>query len=666
MVHGVAILSLMMMLGVACIQGYQLKNIKADPYSLEVIKLLKDAFSTFLKRLWSSTLQMLVYTALVLFLFSLYFQKTLSLSSIVAFFAGGIIMAYTANIQLSLPLYLLPKFLMKSKTYFKESLTFHYQVSSMIGFICIGLILLGLVICDMFAGQETSIAYGFGMMCTCFFQRIGGGLYKASTGISSDILPQLIEDIDTVDRRSSSSILAISGDYIAKVIGFGSDLMGSFVLTVVASFLLSLAYKDPVLAETLRDLPLWVMSIGILSSLLVYGASHIRLRYPNIDNFLLEGLYLSLGVSGIGTCVILHYLNVSIDQTSSLYPFWGYLMGLLGAICISFTSEYLTSTKFSHTQKMAYEAEKGSVLGFFNGHSLSLKSNSFYLLYLILMIIPSFYFAGFYGIAMACMGMLSASSTIIGITIFPALSQFNTSILTLSKEQDLSIPMQHNHKIGQIGHTTIAIGNGFASGAAVMVTLGIFFSFMTHFQLSSLFLLDIYWFIGMLIGMMLPFVCSGFLIHHLIKLIHQCLYETQRQLKEIPFLKDNKAKPDIRKSGDAHSRTSMDALIIPGIMMGLTPILIGFVFGNKMLLGVVLGAFLVSVAQMFYWANFGDSAHQARRYIQGGHAGGEGAYSEQQWMTVDNIGSAYTDVLNPSLNIFIKAIVMTAAFILLK
>ena len=326
MVHSVAILSLIMMLVVAFIQAYQLKKIKQDPHSLEVIKLLKDAFSTFLKRLWSSTLQMLIYTALVLFLFSLYFQKPLSISSVMAFFAGGIMMAYTANIQLFLPLYLLPKFLMKSKNYFKESVTFHYQVSSMIGFICIGLILLGLVICDRVAGQEMSIAYGFGMMCTCFFQRIGGGLYKASTGISSDLLPQLIDDIDAVDERSSSSILAIAGDYIAKVIGFGSDLMGSFVLTVVASFLLSLAYKDPILAETLRDLPLWVMSIGILSSLLVYAASHLRLRYQHIDNFLLEGLYLSLGLSGVGTCQMLLYLNFSIHQTSPLYTYCGYLI----------------------------------------------------------------------------------------------------------------------------------------------------------------------------------------------------------------------------------------------------------------------------------------------------------------------------------------------------
>ena len=141
--------------------------------------------------------------------------------------------------------------------------------------------------------------------------------------------------------------------------------------------------------------------------------------------------------------------------------------------------------------------------------------------------------------------------------------------------------------------------------------------------------------------------------------------EVSRQFREIPYLYEDKAKPDIKKAADTLAKHSIDALLIPGILMVVPPIIIGTFFGIKMLVGFVLGTFLTGFNQGFYWANFGDSLSSIKSLIGKGHLGGKESQNYDYITFSENYGNSFKDLLNPGINIFIKAVSLTAILMLL-
>ena len=274
-------------------------------------------------------------------------------------------------------------------------------------------------------------------------------------------------------------------------------------------------------------------------------------------------------------------------------------------------------------------------------------------------------FRSFYGIAMASLGMLSVTPCILTLHIFSPISSTTEKLVKLSKSKQGTLKTISKSEV--IGQTTVAIGNGFASGASAFSTLSLILItlLITQSKFNTLLLIDLKWVIGLMIGLMLPFVFSGFLLRKLSQLIVASIQETVRQFKEIPFLKENKAHPDIIKATDEHARFCMDALIIPSIIMAFTPILVGYLFGLKLLIGLIFGAFLTGLNQSYYWANLGESSENAKRYIEKGFLGGKNSANFKEILTTSNIGSAFKDLLSPSLNIFIKSVAIIGLLVII-
>ena len=299
-----------------------------------------------------------------------------------------------------------------------------------------------------------------------------------------------------------------------------------------------------------------------------------------------------------------------------------------------------------------------------NAFKIGLRGNSIYLFYLIGIFIAAFYFSGFLGLTFASLGMLSVTPTLLTINMFSSLSSASLKAFQLTEEKNHIY--KQLHKSDQIGSTTEAIGNGFAAGAALLATFGLFFAlFFTKSTPNTILNLDRLWFIGFLIGLLLPNLFSSLLLHNLLRLIHFTLDETFRQLKEIPFLKENKAKPDIIKAADKNARFCIDSLIMPVITMAFPPILLGYIFSPTLLLGLVLGTLLSALNLSFYWANMGDNSQNAKKYIQKGFLGGTSGPNFSHIVTVNNIGNAFKEVLSPSFNIFIKSVVVLALLVLM-
>ena len=130
------------------------------------------------------------------------------------------------------------------------------------------------------------------------------------------------------------------------------------------------------------------------------------------------------------------------------------------------------------------------------------------------------------------------------------------------------------------------------------------------------------------------------------------------KFQKIPYLIEGKAHPDVIQCSDKIVRQCMDSLIIPGILITFIPILIGSLFNISTLLAFSIGSIISSISVTFYWNITGELVNNAKEYIDLGKLGGKSSpyypFSEHS----NYLSTIFKDVLNPSLSIIIKSIMI--------
>ena len=101
-------------------------------------------------------------------------------------------------------------------------------------------------------------------------------------------------------------------------------------------------------------------------------------------------------------------------------------------------------------------------------------------------------------------------------------------------------------------------------------------------------------------------------------------------------------------------------MVAPGLLVILTPLVVGFVLGREGLSGVLAGAMASGVQMAISFSNAGGAWDNAKKYIEGGfcHIGGErvsrGCDIHRAAVIGDTVGDPLKDTSGPSLNILIK------------
>ena len=660
---------IILLFGIFLLANLKKQSIESNRAS-EISILISEGLNTFLKRMINSITQVIIYLILAFVIFAILFNKNFYANQILAFIAGSVLMCLCFVLSLKIIERVLPRILKLTKSYVEEVLLIVLDSSSAISFIIIGIMILGFNLCYLILGINSLIGYGVGIILTSYIFRISGGLYKSAADIGSDLISTIEKDIPYFDPRNPITLLDIIGDWISKVLGFCSDIFSSFMLTIIASiifsyFLLNSGYIDQSIAMKLQQLTIFIISLGFIVSLFIYFFAKHRIK-TNFHNVLLESVYLSVIISAIGTFFIIELLDLKISSLPAFLNIGGhfilfvpYLIGLFGAVLISYTAEILTSARYSIAKQTAKETEFGAVISIFNSLAISFKSVFLFVAYILIIIIPSIYCAGFYGVLFASLGMLSVTGTILIINIFSPLILNTTKIIRLVNEDNIAL--KNVIKMERLAQTTIALGNGFLTGVSVLSSFNIFFAMLlimgqkTNFM--NLFLIDLKLLSGLIIGIALPLVFLGLLLSGLTKIILSVLKEGYRQFRDIPYLDQDKARPDIIKASDQTTQKAMNALILPTALMLLVPIIIGYVFsigGFKILLGMLLGTILISLTLGFAWSLIGEGLNNAKNYIGKGHFGGSTSSNFINIRIADNFGDAFKDLLSPSLNLFVK------------
>ena len=505
-------------------------------------------------------------------------------------------------------------------------------------------------------------AFGFGASGVAIFSRVGGGIYTKSADLGADMVGKVEKGIPEDDPRNAGVIADFVGDNVGDVAGMGADLYESYVDSIIATMALALVavYGAFVPSEAKGFLlPMLIAAGGIIASII--GAFLVRVgEKPEMAALLTalrRGTFAASLLVAIFAFLIVYFLDADLGI------FWAVLSGLVAGILIGESTNYFTSYSYSPTRRVSEASVTGAPTTIISGFANGLLSTLPPIIFVAAAIILAYYFAGFYGIAIAGIGMLSTLGITLATDAYGPVADNAGGIVEMS-----GLPPEIRERtdaLDSLGNTTAATGKGFAIGSAALTALALLLSYAVaaevivisaggEIDISKVSLLDAHVVAGLFLGAMMPAIFCSLTMKAVGKTAAKMIEEIRRQFREIKGIMTGEAKPEYARCVDICTKAALKEMILPGLMTVIAPIIIGFVLGPLALAGFLLGAIATGFIFAITLANAGGSWDNAKKWIERGHFGGKGSDPHKAAVVGDTVGDPFKDTSGPSLNIMIK------------
>jgi K(+)-stimulated pyrophosphate-energized sodium pump len=636
----------------------------------EIGSAVQDGAMTFLRREYAVLLPFVVIVTIILWLVIDFMQNdSLIPKTALSYLAGTILSGISGFLGMNMAVRANTRTTNAATRGLNPALRIAFSSGTVMGMTVVGLGLLGVTLLYLLF-KDISIVAGFGLGASsiALFARVGGGIYTKAADVGADLVGKIEVGIPEDDPRNPAVIADNVGDNVGDVAGMGADLFESYVGSIIAAIALAGATVTIGINNSLAFdadmavLPLLVAALGILSSVL--GTFFVRssedANFGQLLWALRKGIIASaIFIIGLSLAAVT-YLDVPFDS------FWTILSGLVAGIIIGFTTEYYTSYDYSPTKSVANASQTGAATNIIAGLATGMQSTLIPVIVITLAIFISFELLGFYGIALAGVGMLST----LGITLATdAYGPVADNAGGIAEQAHLPAKVrERTDSLDALGNTTAATGKGFAIGSAALTSLALMAAYAISVGLFQdndqtnlvLNLLDPKTLIGLLIGAMLPFIFSAMTMKAVGRAAFAIVNEVRRQFKEIPGIMDGTGTPDYERCVDISTRSALKEMITPGLMAVGVPILIGFVLGKEALGGLLLGSVASGFMLAIMMANAGGAWDNAKKFIELGNLGGKGSDTHKAAVVGDTVGDPFKDTSGPSINILLKLMAIVA------
>ena len=566
----------------------------------------------------------------------------------------------------------------RAQTGLNPALRTAFNSGTVMGMTVVGLGLLGIAILYIvWEDFRPLTGFAFGASSIALFARVGGGIFTKAADVGADLVGKVEAGIPEDDPRNPATIADNVGDNVGDVAGMGADLFESYVGSIVATIALAslavggtaigaAAVFDPASVTDFDSdpfiLPILVAGIGIVAAVL--GSFLVRTGEEADQGRLLwalrAGVFGASGLVLLGSGVAIAVMGLDADL------FFAILVGLIAGQIIGTVTEGFTSSegfsfgsfRYSPTVNLSGQAESGSGPVIIGGLSLGMLSTAVPLLTIVIAIFISQEVAGFYGIALAAVGMLAPLGVTLATDAYGPVADNAGGIA-----EQAGLPPEVRKRtdaLDQLGNTTAATGKGFAIGSATLTALALLATYATTTGVSVFNLLDWEVMVGILLGGLMPFIFSALSMGAVGRAAQAMVEEVRRQFREHPGIMDGSEQPDYTRAVAISTDGALREMIIPGLLAVVVPIFVGAVIGAEALGGLLIGSIAAGSMMAIMMANAGGAWDNAKKYIEEGNFGGKGSEAHKAAVVGDTVGDPFKDTSGPSLNILLKLMSIVA------
>ena len=301
---------------------------------------------------------------------------------------------------------------------------------------------------------------------------------------------------------------------------------------------------------------------------------------------------------------------------------------------------------------MAEASQTGAATVMISGIATGMMSTLIPVIAIGITILVAFQLAGFYGVALAGVGLLSTLGITLATDAYGPVAD-NAGGIAEQAELDPQV-RERTDALDALGNTTAATGKGFAIGSAALTSLALLAAYAIEAKIEIINLLSHTSLVGLLVGAMLPFLFSAFTMKAVGRAAFSIVTEVRRQFREIPGIMEGTARPDYARCVDISTRGALREMILPGVMAVLAPIATGFILGVEALGGMLVGAVSAGFMLAIMMATAGGAWDNAKKYVELGNFGGKGSEAHKAAVEGDVVGDPFKDTSGPSLNILLK------------
>ena len=652
-----------------------IRVLKADPgnSAMQDIGLaIQEGAAAFLRReyMWLVPF-VVVVTGVLWVLIDWYIRDDLLPRTAISYLAGTISSATAGYIGMNVAVRANVRTAAAAMRGLNPALRIAFSSGSVMGTTVVGIGLLGVTILYVIFQDISVVAgFGFGASSIALFARVGGGIFTKAADVGTDLVGKIEAGIPEDDPRNPGVIADNVGDNVGDVAGMGADLFESYVSSIIATIALAVAattiagvgvvgWKDDQAV-----LPLLLAGAGILASIM--GTFIVRAGEQADFGQLLWALRRGIFAAAIFLAIFALIIIIVMDLEWEWL--WSIYLGLSAGIVIGLSTEYYTSYDYKPVREVAENSQTGAATVMISGLAVGMISTVIPLIAIGITIIAAFEFAGFYGVALAGVGLLST----LGITLATdAYGPVADNAGGIAEQAKLAPEVrERTDALDALGNTTAATGKGFAIGSAALTSLALLAAYAIaagitvpgievarsegEVTAAGINLLDHKTLVGLLLGAMLPFLFSAFTMKAVGRAAFSIVNEVRRQFREIPGIMDGTGRPDYAACVDISTKGALKEMVVPGLMAVIVPIATGLILGPVALGGLLMGAVASGFMLAIMMATAGGAWDNAKKYVELGNYGGKGTDAHKAAVEGDMVGDPFKDTSGPSLNILLK------------
>ena len=542
-----------------------------------------------------------------------------------------------------------------------------FSSGAVMGLTVVGLGLIGVSVLYL-AFDDFKVEYipgfSFGASSIALFARVGGGIFTKAADVGADLVGKVEQGIPEDDPRNPATIADNVGDNVGDVAGMGADLFESYVGSIIATMAIAVGAAAILVDDVSNEylvLPLILAGTGIIAS--IVGTFAVRTSEQATFSNLLWALRRGIFVAAILVAVAAWFLVQAMDV--NVHIFWAIIAGLAAGVIIGLVTEFFTSYDYFPTKRIAESAQTGPATVIISGFATGMQSTFIPTLVVVGAVVAAFLLGaevgegmGFYGVAIAAVGMLSTLGITLATDAYGPVADNAGGIAEQAKRPPEV--RDRTDALDALGNTTAATGKGFAIGSAALTALALMAAYSQAVDLEAINLLEHRTLAGALIGAMLPFIFCALTMQAVGRAAYAIVNEVRRQFREIPGLMEGTARPEYARCVDLSTRGALREMIVPGVMAVAAPIIVGRALGAEALGGMLIGAIITGFLMAITMANAGGAWDNAKKYIERGQYGGKGSEAHKAAVVGDTVGDPFKDTSGPSLNILLKLMSIVA------